>query len=369
MHFAKIPIWQQTKEEPMKNNAKLLILFLILTSLVFGVLMGHFYPQIRSRLSSTINIWDNKKEVDWPEEFSLVTISSSADGTDQAAYFLRAPFAPPAKPLVVSLHSWSGDYSQNDPLAQMSKDAGWNYIHPDFRGPNWTVDACLSEKAIADIDDAIQYAIDNGNVDIDNVFVVGGSGGGYATLGMYLKTRHQIRLFLSWIPISDLSAWYYQSSNRNAKYAQDILKCTSAGATLNEKEARLRSPLYWDVPEKPNGRLEIYAGINDGYTGAVPISHSILFYNRIAQHFGNQDDLITQDDIIELLTRGIDNSNNLGMLGDRQVYYRRSTDLLLFTVFDGGHEMLYEYCFSRMRMFAEQGVALDKDSVVLHPRQ
>ncbi|MDA3787742.1 MAG: prolyl oligopeptidase family serine peptidase [Desulfobacula sp.] len=341
----------------MKRNTKLL-LFLMLTSLVFGILVGHYYPQIRSRLSSTSNKWDSTKEVvGWPEGFSLVTISSSADGTDQAAYFLRAQFGLP-KPLVVSLHTWSGDYSQNDPLAQMSKDARWNYIHPNFRGPNWTVDACLSEKVIADIDDAIQYAIDNGNVDIGNTFVVGASGGGYVTLGTYLKTRHRVRAFLSWVPISDLSAWYYQSLNSNSKYAKDILKCTSDGTVLNEREARLRSPLFWNVPEKPKSRLEIYVGINDGYTGSVPISHSILFYNRIAQLLGNQGYLVSQDEIVKLLTRGIGHRSDLGVLGDRRIYFRRGTDRLSLTVFDGGHEMLPDYCFNRMKMIAELKVDL-----------
>lgn len=162
-------------------------------------------------------------------------------------------------------------------------------------------------------------AIDNGNADMTNVFVIGASGGGYATLGTYLRTRHRVQAFISWVPISDLSAWYHQSSHRKSKYAQDILQCTSDGSAMNGNEAKLRSPLFWDVPEKPNGRLEIYAGINDGYTGSVPISHSILLYNRIAQHLANPNDLVTQADIIELLTRGIDYSSDLGSLRDRQV--------------------------------------------------
>jgi len=352
----------------MKRNKTILILFLILTSFIIGGLTGHYYPQIKSRLISNINIWDNTNTQKWPNEFLLVKIRSSVDDTEQSAYFLKGDSGTP-KPLVISLHTWSGNYSQNDSLALMAKDAEWNYIHPDFRGPNWTSDACLSEKAIADIDDAIQYAIDNGNVDMANVFVVGASGGGYATLGTYLRTRHRVKTFLSWVPISDLSAWYHQSSHRKSKYAQDILKCTSDGSILEENEAKLRSPLFWDVPEKPKGKLEIYAGINDGYTGSVPTSHSILFYNRIAQHLGNHNDLVTQVDIIELLTRGIDHNGDLGRLGDRQVYYRRGTDLLSLTIFDGGHEMLLEYCFERMKAIAEQGAALDGDSAALHPRQ
>lgn len=351
----------------MRRKTSVLILFLILTSFIVGGLTGHYYPQIKSRLISNINIWDNTNNQDWPKEFSVVKIRSSVDAAEQYAYFFKADSEPP-KPLIVSLHTWSGNYSQNDPLAPMAMNAEWNYIHPDFRGPNWTSDACLSKKAIADIDDAIQYAIDNGNVDTSKVFVVGASGGGYATLGAYLRTRHEVKAFLSWVPISDLSAWYHQSLNRKSKYAQDILKCTSEGMELKDNEAQLRSPLFWDVPVNPTGRLEIYAGINDGYTGSVPISHSILFYNRIAQHLGSKD-LVTEADMVELLTRGIEHSSDLGRLGDRQVYYRRGTDLLSLTIFDGGHEMLPKYCFERMKMIAEQGAALDGDSAALHPRQ
>ncbi|MBN2354578.1 prolyl oligopeptidase family serine peptidase [candidate division KSB1 bacterium] len=348
-------IWRQMKHTLMTGSTRSFLLFTILVSSIVGVFGGCYYAQMKSHLSSLNHKRDSKKMTVWTEDFSPVTIPSSVDGNEQTAYFLTAPLGSP-KPLLVSLHTWSDDYSQNDPLAPMSKSAGWNYIHPDFRGPNRSVDACLSEKAMADIDDAIQYGIDNGNVDKGNVFVVGVSGGGYATLGAYLKTRHRVKAFLSWVPISDISAWYYQSLNRNSRYAQDILKCTSDGTVLNEKEARLRSPLFWNFPERPKGRLEIYAGINDGYTGSVPISHSILFYNRIAQHLGHMDDLVNQDDIIRLLTRGIDDGSHSGMLGDRKIYYRRGTNLLLLTIFDGGHEMLPEYCFIRMRMIAEESL-------------
>jgi pimeloyl-ACP methyl ester carboxylesterase len=352
----------------MKRKKRILLLLLIFSGFILGALTVNYYPLIKSQMIFNINIWDNTNTEEWAEDFLHVKIPSSFDDTEQSAYFLKADSGMP-KPLIVSLHTWSGDYSQNDPLAPMSKDTRWNYIHPDFRGPNWTADACLSEKSIADIDDAIQFAIDSGNVDMSNIFVVGVSGGGYATLGTYLRTRHQVRAFLSWVPISDLTAWYHQSSHRKTRYAQDILKCTSDGSAQNENEAKLRSPLFWDIPEKTKGRLEIYAGINDGYTGSVPISHSILFYNRIAQHLGNHNDLVTQADFIELLTRGIAHRNDLGRLEERNVLYKRATDLLSLTIFDGGHEMLSEFCFERMKIIAEQGSALDADSAALHPNQ
>lgn len=328
------------------------VIFLVATvAFLLGGVAGHYLPQIGSRLISQINTWNDTSKTAWSDEFSVVRIKSSCDSSFQPAYFLASPAGTP-KPLITSLHSWSSDYSEKDPLADMARKEGWNYIHPDFRGPNHTAEACLSEKVIADIDDAIQYAVDNGNVDRDNIFVVGASGGGYATLGSYLKTTHQVKAFLSWVPISDLSVWFHQSKNRESKYAQDILECTSGGTSLDQNRARDRSPLFWDIPTKPNGRLEIYAGINDGYTGSVPISHSIQFYNLIVKHYGYADSTVGQTDIVKLLTRGIERNNNPSTIGDREVLYRKDAEPASLVIFDGTHEMLSEYCFDRMKQIA-----------------
>ena len=76
-------------------------------------------------------------------------------------------------------------------------------------------------------------------------------------MGAYYRTRHQVKGVFAWVPISDLSACFYLSLNRESRFAQDILKCTSGSRTYDENEARKRSPLFWDLPEKPKGRLEI----------------------------------------------------------------------------------------------------------------
>lgn len=328
----------------------LLVLFIAIGSFGFGGLAGIYFPKIKHRLISVAKLWNEKTS--WNDGFSLVQIQSSADGTLQHAYFL-ASHPGTLRPLVVSLHSWSGDYSQHDPLAEMAKNEGWNYIHPDFRGPNRSADACLSEKALADIDDAIQYAKDNGFVDTENIFVVGMSGGGYATLGAFLKTSHPIKAFLSWVPISDLSAWFHHSMNRDGGFAREILRCTSDGIVFDPEEARKRSPMFWDVPAEPNGRLEIYAGINDGYTASVPISHSILFFNRVVEHYGHPENKVGNGDIIKLLTRGIERNDSPGKIGDREVIYRKDTEPVSLVIFDGAHEMLPEYTFGRMQQIAD----------------
>lgn len=331
-----------------------------IVSLIAGGLAWYYYSHSNPGLIFNIIPWDNTLETNWSDEFALIEIPSSIDSTSQPVYFYASQPGIP-KPLVVSLHTWSGDYAQYDPLAKIVRKSGWNYIHPDFRGPNWTKDACLSKKAIADINDSIQYAKDNANVDTSNIFVVGVSGGGYATLGSYLKTKHKVRAFLSWAPISDLTAWYYQSKSRGTKYAGNILKCTSDGEDFNQQKAEERSPISWEMPEKPKGQLEIYAGINDGYTGSVPISHSIMFFNRLVKHYGYTGSVVGQADIIKLLTRSIERTKTLSTIGGREVVYKRDTKPVSLVIFDGTHEMLTEYCFNRIKQIAVRGAAVDKE--------
>lgn len=341
-----------------KHKLKILFFIILAAFFVVGEVIVNCTPRIKSKLMSQVNKWDDTSLYKWPVEFSVVQIKSSADDSFQPAYFFASETGI-KKPLIVSLHTWSGDYSQHDPLADMAKNEGWNYIHPNFRGSNSTKDACLSEKVILDIDDAIQYATENSTVDKENIFVVGTSGGGYATLGVYLKTRHNIKAFLSWVPISDLVAWFHQSRSRNSKYLNDILACTSEGNVLNENEARKKSPLFMDIPLKPNGRLELYAGIDDGFTGDVPISHSILFFNRVVMHYKNIEFLIGAEDIVNLLTRGVMRHDKHEKIGGREVLYSKESENIVLKIFDGGHEMLPNYTFSRLKKIAEKHDALE----------
>lgn len=334
-----------SKEEILASRKKAIFLFLVVSTFCLGFLAAKSTPMVKSFLFKQVNKWDLTGHSEWEDGFRLVKVKSSADGSLQNAYFLDSSSE---KPLLVSLHTWSGDFSQTDPLAKLAEKHGWNYIHPDFRGPNWTESACLSPLVISDIDDSIEYAIKNSKVDVNNIFVVGVSGGGYTTLGYYLRARHKIRRFVSWVPISDLSAWYHQSlSLGNDKYAENIAACTSS---LDADEAKSRSPLYWKIPEDGNGGIDIYAGINDGHKGggSVPISHSILFFNRLVNEKGLGDKQVGEEKIIELLTRASSISPNSVLIGDRAVFYKSETPEATLTIFDGRHEMLPEYTFNRL---------------------
>jgi len=323
-------------------------------SFVLGSLSVKFFPKIKNRLIYQSVKWDLVEDSNWGDAFQLVNIKSSEDSRLQKAYTLPSA---EKSPLLVSLHTWSGDFSQADPLAELALKYGWNYIHPDFRGPNRSNNSCLSPLVITDIDDAIEYAINNYDVDVENIYVVGVSGGGYVALGSYLKTRHKIKAFLSWVPISDLSAWYNESlALSNDKYAKDILACTSNGSDIiNEKSAINRSPLYWEIPFKNQSNLEIFAGINDGHAnqGSVPISHSLLFFNHLVSKQGMENRLIEHSTIIDLLTRNSKVNPNYKKIGGRGIFYQNVTPKVSITIFDGRHEMLSEYTFDRLLKMSE----------------
>lgn len=294
--------------------------------------------------------WDNPDAADYPKEFRRISFISSNDKTAQPAYYLPSS-GEKKRPLLVSLHTWSGTYEQADPLAQKALENNWNYIHPDFRGKNLTKDACLSEKVIADIDDAINFAIQDGHVDDSNIFVVGVSGGGYTALGVSHRTRFRLKAVLVWVPISDLNSWYKQSRQRNDDYANSIVKCTSEGAVLDEAEAAKRSPINW-ITSRPTGSvLEIYAGINDGYSGAVPITHALLYFNKIVSMQGSNVDSISNSQMMQLLSKEIDVP--IGALkDDGRVVFTRASGKTSIIIFEGGHEMLTDYCVKRINTLA-----------------
>lgn len=281
----------------------------------------------------------------WPAGVQKAEIPSSADGALQPAYFYSAPGDQP-RPLVISLHTWSNGYDQRDTLAWMCVERGYHYIHPHFRGPNNNPEACGSDLALSDIDDAIAYVLKNAHVDANNIHVIGTSGGGYATLLTYMRSQHRIRSFSAYVPISNLIDWYYESLGRDAKYARDIALATSGKEDrLDIEEAKKRSPVFMQTPvsRRAHCKLSIYCGIDDGYTGSVPITHSLRMYNKIVRDFdpANISDLVSEAEMEQLLRQ-----RNAGpqapkrqLSGRDVVFSRRYQDQVQIMVFDGGHEM------------------------------
>lgn len=273
------------------------------------------------------------------------SIKSGLDGNYQVIYYYRSSDKNP-KPLIVQLHSWS---YPADSLKTMKFDVeatskDFNYIFPNFRGVNNHTKACCSEYVISDIDEAIDWAIMNMKVDKKQIYIVGVSGGGYATLAMYMKSRHNIKAFSSWVPISDLEKWYLESVERKNKYFCEIIKCTNETESFDATKARERSPIYWTTPinKRKNSTLQIFAGIHDGHNGPVPISHSINFYNKLLSDIGISDSskYVSAKDLREMINQQTFATSSKLTIGDRPIYYQKQTNLLMLTIFEGGHEML-----------------------------
>lgn len=286
--------------------------------------------------------WDNPAS-QWPSGVVEVSIMGQ-DKTSQRAMFYH-PSSDEARPLIVSLHTWSGDYLQKDTLSWMSINRGYYYIHPDFRGPNNNPDACGSPLVINDIDGAIDYALENGNIDSNNIHIIGVSGGGHSALLAYMKSRHVIKSFTAFVPISNLVDWYYESLGRGNKYAKDIALATSGKPdSLNIDEAQKRSPFFMEMPQnRKESQLSLYCGVHDGYIGSVPITQSVHFYNKIISDMdsSNTRAIIPQTDIETLLRQrnyGLKTNENT-LLGREVIYSRSFKDKVKVAVFEGGHEM------------------------------
>ena len=248
--------------------------------------------------------------------------------------------------MLIELHSWSNTAdSQKDLLAEQAHIKNWNYILPNFRGVNNHLKACCSEFVISDIDEAIDWALQHMNVDKKNIYIIGNSGGGYATMAMYMKSRHNIRAFSAWSSISDLATWHEESLERKNKYADEIIQCTNANGVFDDQKARERSPLFWETPIKKrrNSALQIYAGIHDGYTGSVPISQSIKFYNKLLIDTDETDDAryVSPDDAPTILkTQSFPVKKPIKKIDNRAILYQKSSKKITITIFEGTHEIL-----------------------------
>jgi len=300
--------------------------------------------------------WDNSAKSNWNPAFRVVDMPSSADGKVQKAYWYASQ-SKVRKPLIVSLHTWSSDYSQTDPLTTEILARDWNYIHPDFRGANKTSESMGSKLVVSDLADAIQYALKHSNADPDEVHIVGVSGGGFATLVAYMNLQYPVKSFSAWASISDLNAWYWECLGHKQKYAADIVQALSTDSVLNSEEALRRSPLMQKFPKdlRKNAQLFLYEGIRDGYEGSVPITQTINMYNRLVGELeygtSNLDsillksitdsNLVSEKETIRLLTLRVNpKPDKQSSLYDRNSYLSRAYANIRLTIFEGGHEQL-----------------------------
>lgn len=316
----------------------------LVRAVAFGLLLSPIGLLIEHWSSGREDLWDDTRAGDWPPGFYVATVPSSLDGVDQESMVYIPRDAIDPQVVLLSLHSWSGRYNQFDPLARVAKEKGWAYIRPDVRGANNHPDACLSDKVISDVDDALSYIKSKvRGPRSPQVHVVGVSGGGYTALGVYARSRHQLNSVQAWVPISSLTHWYSESLAAQRSYADDIAACTGSGRGLNLREMENRSPINWLTKPRSGATLRLYAGVKDGHTGSVPITHSIDYFNRFVKLSGRQESQISQDDRRQLLAAGSglgEQRKSVGLIADRSILYQKVTPEVSITIFDGGHELL-----------------------------
>ncbi|GAA5510303.1 alpha/beta hydrolase family protein [Novipirellula caenicola] len=277
-------------------------------------------------------------------EVNEVRYLSSADDSQQPAMFYN-PNASDAVPLVVALHTWSGDYKQDNhkDIQQWCIDHGWAYIHPNFRGPNVRPQATGSELVVKDIVSAVDYAKQAANIDPNAIYLVGTSGGGYTSLVMAGRHPEIWAGVSAWVPISDLTAWYQQCKQTNRNYYKNIAaSCGGVPGSSPEvdEEYRKRSPLTYLANAK-DVKLHLHAGIRDGHDGSVPISHSLLAFNEVAaaEDRLSADEIAYFDKEIEV-PESLNQSLSDPSYGSKQPLFRRTSGNATVTIFDGRHELI-----------------------------
>lgn len=282
-------------------------------------------------------------------EFTEVEIPSSKDGQKQKALWWHPKSAGETSvPLLVMLHTWSGDYTQKkwkEPGLAECEARGWAMIHPDFRGPNRHPKACASEFAVQDILDVVEWARKQIKVDDRRIYLTGTSGGGHMSLVMAGRAPELWAGVSAWVPISDLGQWHRDCAATSRNYALHMEQCCGGKPDDSAKvdsEYHLRSPIA-HLPNAMGLPIDINTGIHDGYTGSVPTSHSLVAFNVLANANGLAHLKLTDDEIRHIREkRSLPESLGKAAPGDKRrskaILFRRQAGPARVTIFDGGHE-------------------------------
>ncbi|MDA0839572.1 MAG: prolyl oligopeptidase family serine peptidase [Planctomycetota bacterium] len=280
----------------------------------------------------------------WPSSVVELEYPSSADNTSQPALFFKPETETPV-PLLVGLHTWSGDYRQQGsiPYGNWCVEKNWAFIHPNFRGPNRHPKACGSEHVVKDIVSAVEFAKSAANVDIKRIYLVGVSGGGYGSLLMAGRAPEIWAGVSAWASISDLRAWHEECKVKGRMYFKDIESSCGGPPNTNaeiDKEYLERSAITY-LKDAQGLPLQICTGIHDGHKGSVPVSHTLLAFNEVAE----EKDRLTREQIAYFVNnRKVPQELQTDIqdldFGAKPPLFRRSSGKAHVTIFEGGHEII-----------------------------
>ena len=202
-------------------------------------------------------------------------VPSTLDGSPEPCLFREAKGE--RRPLLVGLHTWSHDrFNQMENMLPVAEQYDFHLLLPEFRGPNLQSNprctmACGSDYAVEDVKDAIDFVLERYDIDRENVFLLGLSGGGHMALRMAGRCPEYFKAIGAFVPITDLSKWAVQNPN----YRENLLACCG----IDRAEQLKRSPVSY-VDSIARANLKIFHGKFDD---VVPVSQSIELYGRILE--------------------------------------------------------------------------------------
>lgn len=298
-------------------------------------------------VSTTLDATQKTIPKGWPQGVASINYAASVDQTHQPALIYTAK-AETKRPLLVGLHPWSDTYASathGAPYARWCIENDWHFIHPNFRGPNWTPDACGSEKAVQDILDAVAHMQKKHAVDPSRIYLVGVSGGGHAALLMAGRAPKVWAGVSAWVPISDIRAWWSQKSRgRKSKYAKHIELAVGGRPDVDARAAEecvKRSPVTY-LARASGVNLDINAGVTDGRNGSVPFTHSLNAFNAVVAEPERLDPGFIQSFYAkQKLPDGTPEAKPDPLYGNKPVIFRKVSGKTRVTIFRGGHEIIH----------------------------
>lgn len=254
-----------------------------------------------------------------------VSIPLSDGATDSAYVILPGDGVTQGRPLVMLLHSWTGDSSQRQfEIETEGAKLGWVMLRPNFRGPNLNPQACASDRARQDLIEAVAWMHTKYGIDLSHVFLFGASGGAHMALIMAGRHPTYWRAVSAWIPPTNLWTWRSENDHNGDGQNDDywnILRACCAPLYDDEAEHLRRSPVTWLAGAR-DVAVDIAAGVNDP---TVPYHHSVDAFNVIAA------------------ANGGDSPNPGGAQSyEREIITRRYAGASRLTIFNGVHEALVQ---------------------------
>jgi predicted esterase len=276
-----------------------------------------------------------------------VRIPSSADDGEQPAMWLPPQGTDDPVPLLVVLHSFSYGYAQHAgiPFAQWAEEHGWAMIHPHFGGPFGNPRSAGSDESVQDVLDAVEFALEEGGVDEDRIYLLGFSGGGM--MGLLVGGQHTDRFagIVSWVPVLDLVDWYAYNLTGDGEplYAYDVE--TACGGDLRTDDAAraeclARSPLE-EIDALAGSDTPVYLG-HGADDDVVPPTHAIEAYEALTGEEISDDVRDLLDDVAGTEALG-DDDRAVAFFDDLDpdvVHVERSGDTVL-VLFRGSHDMVF----------------------------